>query len=301
MADYRNGAGFVLDDGAYGDDAHDRGLAARRSMDRPPGAARSRRLPRGAPPPSAASIGLDGGCAERRLGPASCRAAALSRAGPILAIGHPRRRVDPTHRSRHRPLTHTRSRGRPSDEPPPAIPTTSSSTPTGPAAPQRPEGPLRRGRRRHHRLRAEPHPGRRRLELDEPAVRRHPPRHRQPRGVLELLQRVRASAPDTTIVLYGDNNNWFAAWAYWQLKLYGHQDVSIINGGRKYWLDNGLPLSVDVPSLPGDRLPAAGGRPRRCAPSATTSCRASATQGFALVDVRSPGRVQRRDHRASRA
>jgi thiosulfate/3-mercaptopyruvate sulfurtransferase len=53
---------------------------------------------------------------------------------------------------------------------------------------------------------------------------------------------------DTTIVLYGDNNNWFAAWAYWQLKLYGHRDVRIINGGRKFWLDNGLPLSTDVPT-----------------------------------------------------
>ncbi len=54
--------------------------------------------------------------------------------------------------------------------------------------------------------------------------------------------------PDTTIALYGDNNNWFAAWAYWQLKLYGHADVRIVNGGRKFWLDNGLPLSVDVVS-----------------------------------------------------
>src|SRR3972149_4794356 len=53
--------------------------------------------------------------------------------------------------------------------------------------------------------------------------------------------------PETTIVLYGDNNNWFAAWAYWQLKLYGHEDVRILDGGRKYWLDNGLPLSVDEP------------------------------------------------------
>jgi len=54
--------------------------------------------------------------------------------------------------------------------------------------------------------------------------------------------------PATTIVLYGDNNNWFAAWAYWQLKLYGHEDVRILNGGRKYWLDHGLPLTTDVPS-----------------------------------------------------
>ena len=54
--------------------------------------------------------------------------------------------------------------------------------------------------------------------------------------------------PDTTIVLYGDNNNWFAAWAYWQLKLYGHQDVRILDGGRKYWLDHGLPLTIDLPT-----------------------------------------------------
>jgi thiosulfate/3-mercaptopyruvate sulfurtransferase len=63
--------------------------------------------------------------------------------------------------------------------------------------------------------------------------------------------------PDTTIVLYGDNNNWFAAWAYWQLKLYGHKDVRILDGGRKYWLDHGLPLSTDVASYAatGYRLP----------------------------------------------
>ena len=53
---------------------------------------------------------------------------------------------------------------------------------------------------------------------------------------------------DTHIVLYGDNNNWFAAWAYWQLKLHGWQRVSILNGGRRYWVDNGLPVTVDVPS-----------------------------------------------------
>jgi thiosulfate/3-mercaptopyruvate sulfurtransferase len=54
--------------------------------------------------------------------------------------------------------------------------------------------------------------------------------------------------PDTQIVLYGDNNNWFAAWAYWQLRLYGHTNVKILDGGRKFWLDQGLPLTVDVPS-----------------------------------------------------
>ncbi len=63
--------------------------------------------------------------------------------------------------------------------------------------------------------------------------------------------------PDTTIVLYGDNNNWFAAWAYWQLKLYSHKDVRILDGGRKYWLDHGLPVTTDEAAYPatGYRLP----------------------------------------------
>ena len=43
----------------------------------------------------------------------------------------------------------------------------------------------------------------------------------------------------TTIVLYGDNNNWFAAWAFWQLKIYGHEDVRIMDGGRKKWIAEG--------------------------------------------------------------
>ena len=53
---------------------------------------------------------------------------------------------------------------------------------------------------------------------------------------------------DTTIVLYGDNNNWFAAWALWQLKMYGHQDVRIMNGGRKKWLAEGRELTKDMPT-----------------------------------------------------
>ena len=53
---------------------------------------------------------------------------------------------------------------------------------------------------------------------------------------------------DTTVVLYGDNNNWFAAWAYWQLKYYGHGDVRLMNGGRARWESDGRPLTTDVPS-----------------------------------------------------
>jgi thiosulfate/3-mercaptopyruvate sulfurtransferase len=57
-------------------------------------------------------------------------------------------------------------------------------------------------------------------------------------------------SPDTTIVLYGDNNNWFAAWAFWQLKYYGHDKVLLVNGGRKKWLEEKRALSNDVPSYP---------------------------------------------------
>jgi thiosulfate/3-mercaptopyruvate sulfurtransferase len=53
---------------------------------------------------------------------------------------------------------------------------------------------------------------------------------------------------DTTVVLYGDNNNWFAAWALWQLKMYGHKDVRLMNGGRKKWLAEGRPLTKDAPA-----------------------------------------------------
>src|SRR4026208_223671 len=51
----------------------------------------------------------------------------------------------------------------------------------------------------------------------------------------------------TTIILYGDNNNWFAAWAFWQLKIYGHADIRLMNGGRKKWLSEGRELSTETP------------------------------------------------------
>ncbi|MFL5643352.1 MAG: sulfurtransferase [Chloroflexota bacterium] len=93
--------------------------------------------------------------------------------------------------------------------------------------------------------------------------------------------------PDTTIVLYGDNNNWFAAWAYWQLKLYGVENVKLLNGGRKYWLDNNLPLSTDTPTYPATGIQL---------PEIDLSLRAFrddilpriGDDGLALVDVRSP-------------
>jgi thiosulfate/3-mercaptopyruvate sulfurtransferase len=52
---------------------------------------------------------------------------------------------------------------------------------------------------------------------------------------------------DDTIVLYGDNNNWFAAYAFWLLRMYGHQALKLMDGGRKKWIDEGRPMTKEVP------------------------------------------------------
>ncbi|MGH9674852.1 MAG: sulfurtransferase [Bryobacteraceae bacterium] len=65
----------------------------------------------------------------------------------------------------------------------------------------------------------------------------------------EMLMNVSSVSRDSTVILYGDNNNWFAAWALWQLKMYGHPDVRIMNGGRKKWLAESRELSKEVPAV----------------------------------------------------
>src|ERR1700735_4785660 len=64
----------------------------------------------------------------------------------------------------------------------------------------------------------------------------------------ELLSKSGVSN-DTTILLYGDNNNWFAAYAFWQLKYHGHRDVKLINGGRKKWIEEKRALTTDAPHV----------------------------------------------------
>jgi thiosulfate/3-mercaptopyruvate sulfurtransferase len=68
-----------------------------------------------------------------------------------------------------------------------------------------------------------------------------------PKDKLEALLSESGISPESTVILYGDSNNWFAAWAFWQLKIYGHKDIRILNGGRKKWLAEGLPLSEEGP------------------------------------------------------
>ena len=68
------------------------------------------------------------------------------------------------------------------------------------------------------------------------------------KGEMEALLGGAGIGNDTTVIVYGDNNNWFAAWAFWQLKYYGHGDMRIMNGGRAKWEAEGRPLTTDAPS-----------------------------------------------------
>ncbi len=92
---------------------------------------------------------------------------------------------------------------------------------------------------------------------------------------------------DTTVVLYGDNNNWFAAWAFWQMKLYGHEDVRLMDGGRRKWLEEGRELSTDVPGpARADYVAAGPDLALRALLAEAMEASASGAAGF--VDVRSP-------------
>ena len=92
---------------------------------------------------------------------------------------------------------------------------------------------------------------------------------------------------DTHVVLYGDNNNWFAAYALWLLELHGHEQVSLMDGGRVKWIADGREVTTDAPSV---------GRASYTAQEQDASLRAQrdeilaavAAQAPQLVDVRSP-------------
>ena len=118
-----------------------------------------------------------------------------------------------------------------------------------------------------------------------------------PEAFAKLAGRLGIS-PDTTVVVYGDRNNWWAAYAYWIFKLYNHADVRVMNGGRAKWIEEGRELAKDVPSYSATTYPT---------PSVNGKIRAFQDDvlGFigakrgertgtlpgnrALVDVRSPG------------
>jgi thiosulfate/3-mercaptopyruvate sulfurtransferase len=78
------------------------------------------------------------------------------------------------------------------------------------------------------------------------------------RGQFEALLSARGIGSDDTVVLYGGNNNWFAAYAYWYFKLYGHRDVRLLDGGRKIWELESRELVAETSSRPATQYTASG-------------------------------------------
>jgi thiosulfate/3-mercaptopyruvate sulfurtransferase len=101
----------------------------------------------------------------------------------------------------------------------------------------------------------------------------------------ERLMSERGISNDATLVLYGDKNNWFAAYAYWYLKIYGHNDVRILDGGRQKWIDEGRELTTDAPGISQATYSA---RDRDETIRARRDAVLTSLGRDALVDVRSP-------------
>jgi thiosulfate/3-mercaptopyruvate sulfurtransferase len=120
-------------------------------------------------------------------------------------------------------------------------------------------------------------------QLQDPVRRDIPSKER----LEAILERTLGVSDTHTIVLYGDNNNWFAAYAFWVLKIYGHDDVRIMDGGRKKWLLEGRPITTEVPRYPPTQYRAK--EPDMSLRAFFPQVLESLNQpGIALVDVRSP-------------
>ena len=103
----------------------------------------------------------------------------------------------------------------------------------------------------------------------------------------ERLMGDRGIGNETTLVVYGDKNNWFAAYAYWYLKIYGHEDVRILDGGRQKWIDEDRELTTDEPQVePASYTARERDESIRAYRDAVRQT--IGDEGQALVDVRSP-------------
>ncbi len=101
----------------------------------------------------------------------------------------------------------------------------------------------------------------------------------------EKLLSEKGIANDDTVVLYGGNNNWFASYAYWYFKLHGHQDVKLLDGGRKKWELDSRDLVAEVPTRPATEYKA---KPQDSSIRAFRDDVVAAIGSLNLVDVRSP-------------
>jgi len=110
-----------------------------------------------------------------------------------------------------------------------------------------------------------------------------------PKQTFENLMNQSGIANDTTVVIYGDSNNWFAAWAFWQMKIYGHQDVRLMNGGRKKWISEGRELQSEPQKPQPASTPYRASEPDLSLRAFLPQVQEALKTGNAiLIDVRSP-------------
>jgi thiosulfate/3-mercaptopyruvate sulfurtransferase len=102
------------------------------------------------------------------------------------------------------------------------------------------------------------------------------------KAALEELLGKSGISNDTSVLLYGDNNNWFASYAFWQLQYYGHKNVRLINGGRKKWIEEKRPLTTEAPRVNPVTYHATG---------PDESIRARKEEVFAILEKRNTARL----------
>ncbi|MFL6199908.1 MAG: sulfurtransferase [Thermoanaerobaculia bacterium] len=105
-------------------------------------------------------------------------------------------------------------------------------------------------------------------------------------GFQNLMRRIGVT-PDTTIVLYGDKNNWWATYALWVFRLFGHENAKIMDGGRIKWVKEGRPMTTDVPTYPASQYQARE-RDDKKIRAFRDEVLKHLEQGRPLIDVRSP-------------
>jgi thiosulfate/3-mercaptopyruvate sulfurtransferase len=119
-------------------------------------------------------------------------------------------------------------------------------------------------------------------DLNDPLVRDY----LDPEAFANLLAS-KGIGPDSTVVFYGDNFNWWAAYALWVFSLFGHKDTRLLDGGRAKWIAEGRPVTTDVASRPPTKYPVPG-RDDRKIRAFMADVLAHTNGGRPLIDVRSP-------------
>jgi len=120
-------------------------------------------------------------------------------------------------------------------------------------------------------------------DLNDPLVRDYV----SPQQFASVLSR-NGISPDTTVVFYGDKNNWWASYAFWVFQLFGHKNAKLMNGGRMKWVAEGRELSKERPSYPASNYPVPNRDDSKIRAFREDVLKHQAA-GKPLVDVRSPG------------